>query len=531
MRVLGISGRFHDAAAAVSVDGRLVAAAAEDVFTRVPGAGYAQTGGFPARAVQACLAAAGCVLGDVDEVALVAAEGSEAGTGDPAGALPAGRPVRLVDAIEADAAQAAHASGGAAAVLVCSSAPSALAAFTATHDGLRLAGRADGAAGMGAAARALAAVLGVPGDRVHDGLDRLSQGGEASYAEAFAAAVTWQDGRGVAVDPDQVAAAATRVAGQHAGGLGDAGSLNQRVQDLRRHLAASFTRRMAEVVHDAARTLLPPGDDGPVALGGDLLAQSRFRAELLQLLGRAAAVAPVPEAAGRVLGAVLAPGRGPANGFEALALGPVYSDADIKRTLDNCRLDYVYEPDWGRLQHRVSRMLEQGKVVGWFQGALAFGPRALGTRSILCDPSNRYARQNVNEYLRQAPLDEPLPVVLAPGARDVCADEAAPLSVSDAAVRPEWREPLRAALDWRQAVRRHGVGRAQAPELCDLLEYHRARTGVPGLIEVNLAGPGEPIACTPRDAVRTTYSSAIDALVIGRFVLMKDHWLLRSHVD
>ena len=55
-------------------------------------------------------------------------------------------------------------------------------------------------------------------------------------------------------------------------------------------------------------------------------------------------------------------------------------------------------------------------------------------------------------------------------------------------------------------------------------------TQVPALIETNLCGPGEPIACTPRDAVRTVYSSAIDALVIGRFVLMKDYWLLRSDV-
>ena len=54
------------------------------------------------------------------------------------------------------------------------------------------------------------------------------------------------------------------------------------------------------------------------------------------------------------------------------------------------------------------------------------------------------------------------------------------------------------------------------------------RPACPRLIETNLAGPGEPVACTPRDAVRTVYSSAIDALVIGRFLLMKDYWLLRS---
>jgi carbamoyltransferase len=64
-----------------------------------------------------------------------------------------------------------------------------------------------------------------------------------------------------------------------------------------------------------------------------------------------------------------------------------------------------------------------------------------------------------------------------------------------------------------------------------LLEVHLARTGVPALIETNLAGPGEPVACTPRDAVRTVFSSAIDAVILGRFVLMKDYWLLRNNAD
>ena len=123
--------------------------------------------------------------------------------------------------------------------------------------------------------------------------------------------------------------------------------------------------------------------------------------------------------------------------------------------------------------------------------------------------------------------------MIAPSAITACVARAAtpPLSVIDVPVAPEYRDRLQAALDWRQSVRLHAITPVQAPELCQLLEFHHERTGVPGLIETNLAGPGEPIACTPRDAVRTVYSSAIDALVIGRFVLMKDHWLLRSHGD
>ncbi len=262
-----------------------------------------------------------------------------------------------------------------------------------------------------------------------------------------------------------------------------------------------------------------------------MFANLRLNTELRRLAGDELALAAVPELPGRALGAALAASSS-GDRLPGLALGPSFSDNDIKRTLDNCRLDYVYEPDWSRLFLRVSKMLAQGKVVGWFQGAMGFGPRAMGTRSILCDPSSRYARQNMNEYLRQVPLDEPLPVIFAPSSVEACLGRAvsSPL-VIDAPVGESWRERLVSALDWRHNVRVHAVSPAQAKELCDLLECHLARTGVPALIETNLSGPGEPVACTPRDAVRTVYSSAIDALILGRFVLMKDYWLLRNNAD
>jgi carbamoyltransferase len=243
-------------------------------------------------------------------------------------------------------------------------------------------------------------------------------------------------------------------------------------------------------------------------------------------VGGSLSFAAVPEPSGRALGAV---GSATPGSEGALAIGPAFSEEAIKRTLDNCRLDYVYEPDWPRLLGRVSRMLAQGKVVGWFQGPMAFGPRPLGTRSILADPSNHYARQNVNEYLRDVPLEDPLPLVVAPSMAGAClATELPVYGTRNVEIRAEWRERLASALDGRHAARVHAPVIHFEPRFQDLLERHYAMTGTPGLIEISLAGTGEPIACTPRDAVRTMYSSAIDALVLGRFLLMKDYWLLRS---
>ena len=205
--------------------------------------------------------------------------------------------------------------------------------------------------------------------------------------------------------------------------------------------------------------------------------------------GWSLSVAAGPRAFGRALGAVASdvdrrcrPGSRSARPFPKKT---------IKRTLDNCRLDYVYEPDWPRLLARMSRMLAQGKVVGWFQGPMAFGPRALGTRSILADPSNRYARQNMNEYLRQVPLDEPLPLVVAPSMARRVPGRALP-ACRCVATRTSGRNGARRSRPRSTGAttsRVHALGPQSTPRLGDLLESHYAATGTPGLIEIE---PGRP---------------------------------------
>ena len=533
MKILGISGRYRDAAAALAVDGRVIAAASEDCFTRVPGIGYTQTGGFPAGAVDACLRSAGLAPGDVDELSIVEAEGHGAmDDAAPARQALGAATVRPIDAVRADAIQAAASAESASAVLVCGAEPGSMASFIRDGSEWRPGAPIAGGDRLLAAARLMARALGVSALNPYHSIDRLSLGGEPEFEREFAAAMQWDRAAGVMVDDARVSNLLGEVSGRQPGSLADAASLNVRLQAARRALAASFTCGLARVVHDAARSVSAGADLDRVAFGGAMFANARLNTELRRLAGDAVALAAVPEPAGRALGAALAATSGAADRLPGLALGPSFSDNDIKRTLDNCRLDYVYEPDWARVFVRISKMLAQGKVIGWFQGAMGFGPRAMGTRSILCDPSSRYARQNMNEYLRQVPLDEPLPVVFAPSSAAACLGRATtPALVFDAPVGAEWREKLVSALDWRHDVRVHAVGPAQAKELCELLDVHFGRTGVPALIETNLSGPGEPVACTPRDAVRTVYSSAIDALILGRFVLMKDYWLLRNNAD
>jgi len=531
MKVLGISGRYRDAAAALAVDGRVIAAASEDCFTRVPGIGYTLTGGFPAAAVDACLRSAGLEAGDLDELSVVTEGGHDDDRGTGGHAF-IDVPIRPIDAMQADAVQAAAASDAATTVLVCGTDQGSMAVFAKDGGDLTPRGPVAGGDQLLLAARAIARTLGVSSVNPYQALDRLSIGGEPEFEGELASLMAWKSGSGVDLDDTRLSAWLGTVSSRQPGNLADTESLNVRLQAARRAIAASFTCRLAHVVRDAARSVASGADLDRVAFGGAMFANLRLNTELRRLAGDELTLAAVPELPGRALGAALGASSASGDRLTGLALGPSFSDNDIKRTLDNCRLDYVYEPDWSRLFLRVSKMLAQGKVVGWFQGAMGFGPRAMGTRSILSDPSSRYARQNMNEYLRQVPLDEPLPVIFAPSAVEACLGRAVPSPlVIDAPVGESWRERLVSALDWRHNVRVHAVSPAQANELCELLEVHLARTGVPALIETNLSGPGEPVACTPRDAVRTVYSSAIDALILGRFVLMKDYWLLRNNAD
>ena len=214
--------------------------------------------------------------------------------------------------------------------------------------------------------------------------------------------------------------------------------------------------------------------------------------------------------------------------MRTLALGPVVTEADVKATLDNCRLDYVYEPDWERLLRRTSRMLSRGNVVGWFNGSAPFGVQPDASRTTLCDPSKPYARENVNRFLRLGDVQDPLTVFLpADGVHEVVAAPVlSPLISHRATPRDAFRDSLKAALDQRGQVSVQLVN-GDAPQLHRLLEVHRQETAVPGLIASSLGGD-DALTCSPRDAVRATFSSAVDALVIERFLVMKDWWLLRS---
>ena len=331
----------------------------------------------------------------------------------------------------------------------------------------------------------------------------------------------------MSADPGLMVEAAHRIAGDHGPALQDARSLNARVQHIRRALAASFTAALARVVASVSDRAAGRNGSGQVGAGGGAFGNARFNSELQGIVGDSLSFAAVPEPSGRALGAV---GSAAPGSDGALAIGPAFSEEAIKRTLDNCRLDYVYEPDWPRLLG--ARVANAGAGQG---RRLVPGTDGLRPETTW---HAKHSRRPV-ESLRAAECQR-VPARHAAG-RPLAAGRGAVdgrclpgVRVCLRSARAMWRCGRSGGRSWHPRSTggtRHVFMRRQShfePRFQDLLERHYAATGTPGLIEISLAGAGEPIACTPRDGVRTMYSSAIDALVIGRFLLMKDYWLLRS---
>jgi len=203
--------------------------------------------------------------------------------------------------------------------------------------------------------------------------------------------------------------------------------------------------------------------------------------------------------------------------------GPEFDDRQIKTTLDSAEAIYTRVEDENELLDRTAQMIADGLVVGWFQGRLEFGPRALGSRSLLADPRNPRMKDIINAKVKFREAFRPFaPAVLKEHAHeyfDMPPGMDAPFMLLVPKVREEKREILPAV------THQDGTGRVQTvTEETNPLYYRLIRafgqlTGVPVVINTSFNVRGEPIVCTPRDAYHTFVHTGIDALVMGNFVI------------
>jgi carbamoyltransferase len=176
---------------------------------------------------------------------------------------------------------------------------------------------------------------------------------------------------------------------------------------------------------------------------------------------------------------------------------------------------------WRRLEDPAAQAAERlaaGEVIGWFQGRMELGPRALGNRSILADPRSAATRDRVNRIKHREPWRPLAPMVpLARAAEFFELVGESPFMLQAVQVRADARARIPAVVHVDGSARPQTVRPEQNPRLHALLEAFGARTGVPVLLDTSFNDADEPIVCTPEDAIRTLLSTGLDALVMGDF--------------
>jgi carbamoyltransferase len=296
-------------------------------------------------------------------------------------------------------------------------------------------------------------------------------------------------------------------------------------QPLSLNTKADLAMSLQTAIEEKVASMLGPAGD--VCLAGGLTLNS-FLIRSLEDRFENVFVQPVGGNAGTSLGATLhiwhsfykQAARIP---FETLCLGPSFSLGQTKQVLENCKLRFQFLPTQDDLIGAAVRALDDHKIIAWMQGRMEFGPRALGNRSILASPRNPYSTENLNVYIKHREnfrkFAASVPQELAGEYFEVRSNANYLATVSR--VRPEHRETFAAAILGDNFVRVHTVRKEENPLYHSLLLAAGASTGLPALYNTSFNLFGDPLVCTPRDAVRSFYSSGIDALFAGHFYLEK----------
>jgi carbamoyltransferase len=201
-------------------------------------------------------------------------------------------------------------------------------------------------------------------------------------------------------------------------------------------------------------------------------------------------------------------------------LGPGYSDEEIEQFLQWSKVPYRKLED---VAEAGAEILAQNKVIGWYQGRMEYGPRALGARSILASPIHAEMQDRLNEIKDREDFRPVAPVVLEEDAAEWFSGAGeSPYMLFVYKVSPDKADKIPAVRHVDGTARIQTINRDQNRPYYDLIRAFKHKTGVPVLVNTSFNTRGEPIVCSPRDAIECFWTSPLDALIIGRFLLEKE---------
>ena len=562
MNILGIGGYSHDSAAALVCDGQVVAAVAEERLTRVK-----HQGGAPRNAVQYCLDTAGLTLSDIDHIGCYMQPGlrirerwkyrlgtmlshpiySTAYMGYEV--LHNARYVRDMKSLcgpKAKLHYMEHHPAHVASAFLASPYPEAallsidyIGEFTSTWlgngdaSGIHKIRSFDYPHSLGVFYSAITDYLGFLRASDEYKVMGLASYGEPVYFDDFKQIICEDRNLGYRMDLSWMAYHA--VPGSTRGyfskkfldRFGPARKKGEPVEERHRNVAASAQKvlehhvlRLTEYLHREtnAMALCVAGGVGlNCSMNGRLLRESPFEQIYVQ---------PASGDDGIAIGAALQLHQqfgksGQDYIMSDARLGPEYDDTSIRKALHDTGQTFT-TPE--HLEAETARHIADGKIVGWFQGRMEFGPRALGSRSILADPTNPGMRDHLNAVVKHREEFRPFaPSVLQPKAHEYFEGcHHSPFMLFVYPVVKEKQVLLPAITHVDGTARVQTVDRESNPRYYDLIAEFEKCSGVPVVINTSFNVMGEPIVNTPEDAIRCFLGTGIDVLVLGDHIVEKE---------
>ena len=326
------------------------------------------------------------------------------------------------------------------------------------------------------------------------------------------------------------------------------GTLTQREMDIARSIQAVTE----EVVLRLSRTVRRELAVDYLCLAGGVALNCVANGQILrEQIFKDIWIQPAAGDAGGALGAALSVWHEyldkprPVNGIDLMQgayLGPQFEEPDIRTYLESIKAPYEYLPD-EQLFPKLAQILAEENVVGWFQGRMEFGPRALGSRSILGDPRSPKMQSVMNLKIKYRESFRPFaPSVLHERVNDYFElDHVSPYMLLVAEVKPEFRLPLTETQQALFGIEKLNVPRSTLPAITHLdysariqtvhqetnpryhalLKQFEALTACPVVVNTSFNVRGEPLVCTPQEAYQCFMRTEMDYLVLENFLLSK----------
>lgn len=199
--------------------------------------------------------------------------------------------------------------------------------------------------------------------------------------------------------------------------------------------------------------------------------------------------------------------------------GTSYSNREIKKILDNLKINYHYSQN---IAKEVAQLISQSKIIGWFQGRMEIGPRALGNRSILADPRNRNIHTFVNQIKGRENWRPLAPSILLGFENEYFENgNYSPFMLFAFKVKKEKINKIPAVVHIDNTARPQSVDKNNE-KYYDLINHFYKITKIPLIMNTSFNLKNEPIVCRPQDAIKTFYSSSLDYLVLGDYIIKKN---------